>query len=117
MKTGLVTDSTSDVPADLIAQHQIEVVPALLVIDGESYADGEGITREEFYTRMPTMKTPATTSAPSAGSFMQRYEKLLNAGAEKVISIHADSWSRHTYNTVNNVSRTRSWVIVVCLSQ
>ncbi len=98
MKTGLVTDSTADIPKDLLEKHQIEVVPALLVIDGESYADGEGITRAEFYTRMPTMQTPATTSAPSAGSFMQRYEKLLNAGAEKVFSIHASSTLSGIFN-------------------
>jgi DegV family protein with EDD domain len=98
MKTGLVTDSTSDIPTELVEKHQIEVVPALLVIDGESYADGQGITREEFYTRMPMMKTPATTSAPSAGSFMERYEKLLSAGAEKVISIHASSTLSGIFN-------------------
>ncbi len=98
MKIGLVTDSTADIPKDLLEKHQIEVVPALLVIDGESYADGEGITRAEFYARMPTMQTPATTSAPSAGSFMQRYEKLLNAGAEKVISIHASSTLSGIFN-------------------
>lgn len=89
MKLGIVTDSTSDLPADLVAQHGIEVVPAILIVEGKEYADGEGISREEFYARLPAMKTPPTTSAPSAGSFQERYEKLLRAGAEHVLSIHA----------------------------
>ena len=89
MKTGIVTDSTADIPKDLLSVHQIESVPITLHIDGKSYVDGETITREEFYTRMPTMETPATTAAPSAGSFAERYEKLFAAGAEKIISIHA----------------------------
>ncbi|MBT3338880.1 MAG: DegV family protein [Anaerolineae bacterium] len=98
MKIRLVTDSTADIPADLLTKHKIEVVPALLIIDGESYADGEGITREEFYARMPTMQAPATTAAPSVGSFMERYEKLLSAGAEKVLSIHAASTLSGIFN-------------------
>ena len=46
------------------------------------------ISRQEFYTRLPGLKPLPTTSAPSVGSFQKRYEKLLQAGAELVISIH-----------------------------
>ena len=88
MKIGFVTDSTSDVPANLAKQYGIEVVPALININGKSYADGAGISREEFYTRLPGLKPPPTTSAPSVGSFQEQYEKLLRTGADSVISIH-----------------------------
>ena len=88
MKIGFVTDSTSDVPANLAEQYGIEVVPALININGKSYADSVGISREEFYTRLPSLKPPPTTSAPSVGSFQERYEKLLKTGADSVISIH-----------------------------
>ncbi len=98
MKIGLVTDSTADIPADLLAQHKIEVVPAILIIDGESFLDGVDITREEFYARMPSFKKPATTAAPSAGEFMERYEKLLSAGTEKIFSIHAASQLSGIFN-------------------
>ena len=89
MKIGLVTDSTSDLPRDLVEKHAIEVVPAILVIDGQSYADGEGLTRQEFYTRLPEMKISPTTAAPSAGDFAERFHKLINAGCERILSIHA----------------------------
>lgn len=89
MKTGIVTDSVADIPVELCRVHQIEVVPITLFVDEQSYIDGETLLREEFYERMPTMKTPATTAAPSVGDFMERYEKLFAAGAEKIISIHA----------------------------
>ena len=36
MKIGFVTDSTSDIPADLAEQYAIEVVPALVNINGKS---------------------------------------------------------------------------------
>lgn len=89
MKLGLVTDSTSDLPPYLIDQHGLEVVPSILVLEGREYADGEGISREEFYRRLPDFKTSPTTASPSIGSFQERYEKLLRAGAEQVLSIHA----------------------------
>jgi DegV family protein with EDD domain len=88
MKIGFVTDSTADVPADLAGQHGIEIVPALVNIGGNSYTDGIEISREEFYTRLPDLNPPPTTSSPSVGSFQERYEKLLRAGADFVISIH-----------------------------
>lgn len=88
MKIGFVTDSTSDVPANWAEQYGIEVVPALININGKSYADGAGISREEFYTCLPGLKPPPTTSAPSVGSFQERYEKLLKAGTDSVLSIH-----------------------------
>jgi DegV family protein with EDD domain len=89
MRIGLVTDSTADIPADVQEQYGIEVVPALINIDGRSYEDGREISREEFYTRLPGMKPPPTTSAPSVGAFQEKYEKLLLKGVEAVISIHA----------------------------
>jgi DegV family protein with EDD domain len=88
MKIGLVTDSPADIPADLAAQHGIEVVPSILVIDGKAYADGRDITREQFYTRLPVFKSAPTTAAPSIGDFQARYRKLFEAGCEHIISIH-----------------------------
>jgi DegV family protein with EDD domain len=88
MKTGFVTDSTSDIPANLAEQYGIEIVPALVNINGKSYADGLDISREEFYTHLPGLTPLPTTSSPSVGSFQERYEKLLKAGADSIISIH-----------------------------
>ena len=69
MKLGIVTDSTSDLPAYLVGQYEIIVVPTILVLEGKEYADGIGITREEFYNRLPALRTPPTTAAPSIGDF------------------------------------------------
>ena len=79
MKIGIVTDSTADLPAYLVEEHNIQVVPTILVLEGKEYADGIGITREEFYTRLPALRTPPTTAAPSIGDFTTPYETLLLA--------------------------------------
>ncbi len=91
MKIGLVTDSTADIPAELAARYGIEVVPAIVNIDGRSYEDGSGISRQEFYALLPKLATPPTTSAPSVGSFQERYERLFKAGASCVLSVHPPS--------------------------
>lgn len=101
MKIGIVTDSTADLPAYLIEQHEIHVVPTILVLDGKEYADGIGISREEFYNRLPSLQTPPTTAAPSIGDFATPYETLLTNGCDHVISIHAAS----QLTTVVNVAR------------
>ncbi len=89
MKLGIVTDSTSDLPQHVIDEHGIEVVPAVLVMDGKSYADGKGISREEYYTRLPEMKEPPTTAAPSSGDFAERFQRLFDSGCDHILSIHA----------------------------
>jgi DegV family protein with EDD domain len=98
MRIGLVTDSNADLPPEVVARYAIEVVPSLINIDGRSYEDGIEITREEFYNRLPRMKPPPTTSAPSVGAFQVRYEKLLRQGAQSVLSIHAANTLSGIYN-------------------
>ena len=91
MKLGIVTDSTSDLPKYLIEQYELEVVPSILILDGKEYADGIGISREEFYKRLPSLphSSSATTAAPSIGDFSARYDSLLTRGCEHILSIHA----------------------------
>lgn len=89
MKIGVVSDSTCDLPSTLVEQLGIEVVPSMLVIDGREYADGEGLSRQEFYSRLPALETAPTTAAPSIGQFHARYQRLFDKDCEHVISIHA----------------------------
>jgi len=89
MKLGIVTDSTCDIPNYLVEQYELEVVPSILIIDGKEYKDGIGISREEFYRRLPSLKTPPTTAAPSIGDFSTRYESLLSRGYDQILSVHA----------------------------
>jgi DegV family protein with EDD domain len=91
MKLGIVTDSTADLPAYLIEQHEIKVIPSILVLEGKEYADGIGISREEFYNRLPALQTPPTTAAPSIGDFITPYHELFSAGCGHILSIHAAS--------------------------
>ena len=89
MKIGIVTDSTCDLPVALVEQYGLEVIPSILVLEGKEYIDGQTITRDEFYRRLPALRTPPTTAAPAMGEYASRYESLLSRGCEQVLSIHA----------------------------
>jgi DegV family protein with EDD domain len=104
MKIGIITDSTCDIPVHIAEQHEIEVVPCILIIDGQEYADGKGITREDFYTRLPSLQTPPTTAAPSIGDFSARYDSLLTRGCDHILSIHASGKLTTTVNSARQAA-------------
>ena len=89
MKLGIVTDSASDIPQYLVQQYEIEVIPSILILEGHEYADGVGLSREDFYQRLPSFQTPPTTAAPSIGTFSACYDSLLKRGCDHILSIHA----------------------------
>lgn len=90
-KIRIVTDSTADLPAGVSEQNGISVIPALLILEGQEFADGAQLSRKDFYRRLPELKTPPTTAAPSSGSFQKVYADLFAQGAEHVVSIHVAS--------------------------
>ncbi|NIM92469.1 MAG: DegV family EDD domain-containing protein [Anaerolineales bacterium] len=87
----VVTDSTADIPKETQEELQISVVPALVMLNGDSYLDGIELSRSEFYSRLPEFSTPPSTAAPSMQTFEDTYERLLSKGFEKVVSIHLPS--------------------------
>lgn len=101
MKPGIVTDSTCDLPQYIVEEFGIEVVPSILIVDGKEYPDGGGLAREEFYRKLPELKTHATTATPSIGEFAKRYQKLFNEGCDHILSIHAAG----TLTTIVNTAR------------
>lgn len=90
-RVGIVTDSTADIPTGMLADLKIESVPALLIVDGETFIDGVNLSRMEFYRRMPALSQPPTTASPSPAEFQAAYERLLSDGVESILSIHVSA--------------------------
>jgi DegV family protein with EDD domain len=88
MAIKIVTDSTCDLPQDIVEEHSISVVPLYINIGSESYLDGVDITREEFYKGLPDYEDFPKTAAPGPEQFSKVYSKLSSEGATEILSIH-----------------------------
>ena len=86
-RTAVVTDSTAYLPQEQIDRHGIGVVSLYVTVDGEQQAESEVGDYGDFYERLRSAESGATTSQPSIGDFVSVYEPLLDEGAE-IVSIH-----------------------------
>ena len=84
----VVTDSTADIPDEVVRELDITVVPVHVIFGTQSYDDGINLSRQEFYERLASANPLPSTSAPSVGEFESAYRRLQDSGAETVISIH-----------------------------
>ena len=91
MPTAIVTDSTSDIPAEFLNEYHIYQIPVDLTLDNKTYLDGFDLSRNEFYDRLPTLKKMPTTAAPASGRFQELFKKIFKEGYTDIISIHAAS--------------------------
>lgn len=106
MHTAIVTDSTSDIPTELAERLNIHIVPNIMVINGQEYEDGKGISREEFYEKLPNMHPLPTTATSSSGVYKNLYQNLLKRGYKNVVSIHASGLLSGIYNAAYAASQS-----------
>jgi DegV family protein with EDD domain len=82
----VVTDSTSDLSADLARAHGIEVVPLLVFFGEQAFHDGIDLRPREFYDRLEAGPHHPRTNPPLKGDFLKVYRQV--AGPHDVVSIH-----------------------------
>lgn len=99
MRTAIVTDSTSDIPADLLGEYGIFQIPVDLTLEGQIYQDGFDLSRDDFYNRLPELKILPTTAAPSPGRFQELYASIFRKGFHQIVSLHASSKLSGIYNS------------------
>ncbi|HRN68607.1 MAG TPA: DegV family protein [Promineifilum sp.] len=85
-KVAIVTDSTVNLPAEVIEANNIYVIPQILNWEGRSFLDQIDISTEEFYQRLPNSKDLPKTSQPAPGQFTEHFEKVAE-GAESIVAI------------------------------
>ena len=94
----IVTDSAADLPAIIIEELDLTVVPVYLRFGDEVYRDGVDITGDEFYRRLLYDPTHPNTTQPTPNDFATVYDKL-SQDADGIISIHLTSKLSGTYNS------------------
>jgi DegV family protein with EDD domain len=87
MVVAVIKDSTAYLPADVLEQMHISVVPVQVVIGGESFDEGTAVSSRTVADALREWR-PVTTSRPSPQGFLEAYEAAAGCGAEAVVSIH-----------------------------
>ena len=98
MAVKVVTDSTSDLPADLADGLGITIVPASVYFGTRGYKDGVDITADEFFDKLMNGPDFPTTSQPSVGEFSDTYTSV-GDGADGIVSVHVSSKVSGTFNS------------------
>ncbi|MEA2622242.1 MAG: fatty acid kinase fatty acid binding subunit [Chloroflexota bacterium] len=84
----IVTDSASDLPADLAAARHITVVPLIVTFGEESFRAGIDLPMDAFYERLLAPDAPfPTTAACSPADFQAAFQSRFDEGAPAVVCI------------------------------
>lgn len=75
-RIAVVTDSTADVPQDLVAEYGIVVVPQILIMGNETWLDGVDIDPATFYELLRTSPHFPSSSQASVQEFHDRFVEL-----------------------------------------
>ncbi|MCR4430137.1 MAG: DegV family protein [Tepidanaerobacteraceae bacterium] len=97
-RISIVTDSTADLPPQLLAKYDITTVPLKIYFGDEEYREGVDITPDEFYQKLRSSPHHPRTSQPSPVEFAACYETL-SQKSDRIISIHLSSKLSGTYQS------------------
>lgn len=94
----LLTDSTCDLPDDLLARYDISMVPASVIWGDEILRDRVDISAAAFYRRLETDPVFPKTAHATPEEFRLAYEAAHARGADEIVIITVSSAMSGTYN-------------------
>lgn len=99
----IVTDSTADIPEDLIKKYNIKVMPVNVILDGKIYRDGRDISRASFYNTFDEF-TNMSSEPVRYEDYGLEFLQMMEMYAE-IIIIHCSKHLSETYNNAVKVSQ------------
>jgi DegV family protein with EDD domain len=97
-RIALITDSTCDIPPELLEQYGIITVPLYVVWGEESLRDGVDIDKPTFYARLPEDPIHPKTSQPTPADFAT---VLHECGAQEAVIIVISAELSGTLDSAN----------------
>ena len=94
----IVTDTTSDLPADYIAKNQIGVMTLPYTLEGETYGEENSLEGKVFYQKMRNGSMP-TTSQVNPLEAKQKFEEYSKESTQ-ILYLSFSSGLSGTYNSV-----------------
>lgn len=93
----VITDSSADLPVELVQKYNIHVVPLTVTIDGEEYIEGVTLTPQEFQQKMLQSPTLPKTAQPAPETFARVFRELSAKG--KMLCLTLSSKLSGTYQS------------------
>ena len=94
----IVTDSSSDIPQEVVERYGIEMLSLPITVDGKGYFERESFSIEEFYGIMASCKeTPATSMVPEP-RFFACFAQAFKEGYTDLVCVLINSEGSGTYN-------------------
>lgn len=103
----LVTDSTCDIPQELIEKHQIQVVPLSVHFGDTYFLDRLTIMPSQFYKMLDKEPIYPSTAQPAYKEFFNRYSHL-SSHFESIIAIHLSAAMSGTFSNSTKAAHTVS---------
>jgi len=103
-RIAIVTDSTADIPRNLVEQYGIHVIPQILIMGEKTWRDGIDIDPPTFYELLRTSPHFPASSQPSVVSFHELFARL----AEEAEGIVAVLISNELSGTLNSARMAAS---------
>ena len=97
MPVKIVTDSVADIPAGVVAELGISIIPVLVHFGEETFRDGIDITTDQFFRKLVNSDVMPTTSVPSMDIFARTYAKLAEE-TDEILVIMLSSKLSGLYN-------------------
>jgi DegV family protein with EDD domain len=102
---GIVTDSTCDIPGDLLEKYSIIVIPTFVIWGEQQLRDRIDIHPVAFYHRLVTDPARPHTSQPSPAAIQDAFQRAIERGATQIIALTVSSAMSGTYAVVESVAR------------
>lgn len=109
----VVTDSSCDLPPEMVERLGIAVVPLTIRFGSEEFVDGRDLSTEEFWRRCGAASTLPETAAPSPGAFEEAFTSAASQGAEGVVCICLSSQLSATIQSAELASQSVAATIPV----
>ncbi len=103
MKTAVMTDSNSGISQQEADALGLFMMPMPVIIDGETHYEGIDLTHDSFFSAL-TGGRDVTTSQPSPGDLMDRWDKILSSGYDELIYIPMSSGLSNSCSTSISLS-------------
>lgn len=88
MPVAVVTDSTAYLPPGLLASHQLTVVPLTVVLNGMEGREGVETSPADASRALSARRVSVSTSQPAPAQFVHTYRRILDGGADGIVSVH-----------------------------